>query len=349
MKYFDMNFIQKNTAPYNAKNISVFNANGNKVGAVQLGTMQIPINIGAKLYSFGALSDIHLQYDTAQADFQKALTYLNGTEDVDFTCICGDLTVNGTVAELTTYKQYVDTYSANTPVYAIAGNHDASHTDGYTPVTLTKDGITPYTGHPLWYTFTKGNDVFIMMGQRRWDAYNGNNSDPFSTEELQWLYETLETNRNKRCFVFQHMMRIDGCGNPYNLYAYDGLNNTQGTVFKSLVSHYPNVIWFHGHSHTKFDMQNEVEIANYDKLFGCHSVHIPSLSVPRDVVNGAYEKMYAESEGYVVDVYENHVILRGRDFVKEEFLPIATYRLNTTLKLIEANTYVDSTGTIKTS
>ena len=57
---------------------------------------------------------------------------------------------------------------------------------------------------------------------------------------------------------------------------------------------------------------------------------------------------YAESEGYIVDMYENHIVLRGRDFVKEKFLPIATYCIDTTLQNIEAKTYTDSTGTITT-
>jgi hypothetical protein len=74
------------------------------------------------------------------------------------------------------------------------------------------------------------------------------------------------------------------------------------------------------------------------------------LSVPRDDEdnNGITEYLYAESEGYVVDVYENGIHLRGRDFVKGEYLPIASYWLDTTLQTIEANTYTDSTGTITT-
>ena len=74
------------------------------------------MKIGNKLYSFGAISDVHLQYDTAKSDFQRALTYLNS--NVDFICIAGDLTANGTDAELTAYKNYVDTYST-VPVYAV--------------------------------------------------------------------------------------------------------------------------------------------------------------------------------------------------------------------------------------
>jgi hypothetical protein len=296
--------------------------------------------VGKKLYSFGALSDIHLQYSTAQSDFQKALTYLNNTEDVTFTCICGDLTDNGEITDFQTYADYVNTYSPDTPVYEATGNHDVQTTRA------TFDFLQSYTGHNLYYSFTQGNDVFIMFGMAGWSAYTG---EIFSAESLQWLYETLEANREKRCIVFQHCLRFDGSGKPYpEAPTGDLLNSTKGSVFKSLMSHYPNVVWFHGHSHMKFDCQEDCSYANYDKMFGCHSIHIPSLAVPRDYANNAYEYKYAESEGYVVDMYENHIVLRGRDFVKGKFLPIATYCIDTRFEPVAANTFTDSTGTIRT-
>jgi predicted phosphodiesterase len=295
-----------------------------------------------KLYSFGAVSDIHLQYDTAHADFQRALTYFNETADVAFTCVCGDLTDNGQAADFQEYAQCVSDYSSNTPVYECTGNHDCYNT------VLSLDSMQQYTGHNLYYTFTKENDVFIMFGMQYWDTAGGKQI-PFSQEALQWLYETLETNRNKRCIVFQHCLRFDGSGKPYspNMTG-DLLNNTQGTVFKSLMQHYKNVIWFHGHSHMKFACQEDCSYANYDRMFGCHSVHIPSLAVPREYAENEYSQLYAESEGYVVDVYENHIVLKGRDFAKGKFLPIATYCIDTTLQEIPPNTYTDSTGTIRT-
>ena len=114
------------------------------------------------------------------------------------------------------------------------------------------------------------------------------------------------------------------------------------------MEHYPNIIWFHGHSHTAFDSQEDNDLANYDKKFGIHSIHIPSLSVPREYEASDYVSKYSESEGYVVDVYENGIHLLGRDFAKGEFLPIASYWLDTTLQTIAPNTYKDSTGTITT-
>ena len=327
-------FILENVALPGVRRIGIYNRKGNRVGYIPLGNLSKPD--GKKRYSFGALSDVHLQYDTAQADFQRALTYLNESEDVAFTCISGDLTSRGTADELTQYKTYVDTYSAYTPVYAVTGNHDVR--------SGLKDSISEYTGHPLYYSFTHGDDVFIMAGLNV-EA----EGSLFTTEELQWLYETLEANRNKRCFVCHHVRPQDGCGNAMGIYAYDIWGGTESTVFESLMQHYKNAHQFHGHSHLKFYLQKYADNANVAKDFGGWSIHIPSLAVPRDTngaVNPSAVDVYAASEGYVVDVYENGIHLRGRDFIKGEFLPIASYWLDTTLQTVEAGTYNDITKTI---
>ena len=179
---------------------------------------------------------------------------------------------------------------------------------------------------------------------------SGDEGNLFADGELQWLYGVLEANRNKRCFLFEHVPPIECSGDVLNIYPYTKMrNNTESVAFKNLLKHYHNVVFFHGHTHMKYYLQKYGDYANIDKVFGCWSVHIPSLAVPRDVnaAGTGYETMYAESEGYIVDVYENGIHLRGRDFVKEEFLPIASYWLDTTLQTIPAGTFTDSTGTIK--
>ena len=227
----------------------------------------------------------------------------------------------------------MDAYSADTPVYAIAGKHENYSS---CPALLEQ-----YTCKPLYYTFTRRNDVFVMCGCRSWV-----NDGTFTAEYLQWVYETLEANRNKRCFIFVHVFPWGDSGNPCELYSFDMFSGTKGSVFQSLLKHYKNTVLFHGHSHTKFYLQAVDQKANYSIRLGYRSVHIPSLAVPRDIVNDSLSNIYAESEGYVVDVYENGIHLRGRDFVKGEFLPIASYWLDTTLQTVEAGTYTDSTGTI---
>lgn len=325
-------FIPENVAPKDARRIGIYDTNGNRVGQIPLESLTFP-DAGVKLYSFGLLSDAHVQYDTALADLQRALAYLTDEENVVFTCICGDLTSDGTDAQLTEYKNAVSAYL----VYTMMGNHDVRAN--------LMDSIQNYTGKPNYFSITHGNDVFIFVGNvADWTT------NVLSTAELQWLYETLEANRNKRCFLFEHIRPTNGCGNALGLYQRSTTDwgGTCGAVFESLLSHYKNIVFFHGHSHLKFCLQERDKMANYDNLRGSHSVHVPSLAVPRDDItgDGKSDDIYAESEGYVVDVYENGIHLRGRDFVKGEFLPIASYWLDTTLQTIPAGTYTDSTGTI---
>jgi hypothetical protein len=49
-----------------------------------------------------------------------------------------------------------------------------------------------------------------------------------------------------------------------------------------------------------------------------------------------------------MEVYPDCIILNGRDFVDNEsdghWLPIATYRIDTTLRTVEAGTFTDDTG-----
>lgn len=331
MAYTD--FIPENVAPSGVRRIGIYNAQGNRVGQIPLGPLAPPVPF-KKLYSFGALSDVHIVYSTATSDYQKALKYLNDDIDVAFTCVAGDLTDNGTAEQLAQYKAVVDAYSPDTPVYAIAGNHESYSAQ---PMLLEQ-----YTGKPLYYSFSHGKDIFLMLG-----CYSWANDGVFTKEYLQWIYEMLEANRNKRCFIFEHVFPWGDSGNPGGLYSFDMFSGTKGSVFQSLLRHYKNTVLFHGHSHTKFYLQEIDKKANYSNALGYRSVHIPSLAVPRDIGDGELTNIYADSEGYVVDVYKDGIHLRGRDFVKGEFLPIASYWLDTTLQDVAAGTYTDPTGTIK--
>lgn len=328
-------FISQNTAYPDSRRIGLYDRYGNRVGIAPLGPLAYP-ETGAKQYSFGALSDVHISYSTAEADFRRSLTFLRNEENVSFTCICGDLTGSGTEEELARYKTVVDEYSPDVPVYAIAGNHEFYSTvsNGY---------LENYTGHPLYYSLERGDDVFIMCG-----CYSTASDGVFTQEYLQWLYETLEANRNRRCFVFEHFFPPDDSGNACGVYDWSLGTGTKSSVFLSLMKHYKNTVLFHGHSHLLFYLQEKDPRANYSSEQGYRSVHIPSVAVPRDIVDGVMTDITGGSQGYVVDVYENGIHLRGRDFVEEEFLPVASYWIDTTLQTVVEGSYIDPTGTVVT-
>lgn len=330
--------IPENVAPEQVERIAVYKPSGLRIGSFPVGHL-VPPDVGEKLYSFGVLSDVHISYDTAISDFQTALTWLKDIEKVAFNCICGDLTVYNQDDEWTDYVNCIAQYSAGTPVYPIAGNHDC-YGEG-----MTDERFQLYTGHSTFYTFNQGGDVFIMLSQIAWPSASGG-VQPFSSSAMQRLYETLEENRNRRCFVFQHNFPWGGSGDPFELYESNALWGTQGQVIYKMMAHYTNALWFHGHSHQRFQVQRIHRKANYDFERGSHSIHVPSLAVPVDIVNGSRVVEYKGSQGYVVDVYENYVILRGRDFAEGQFLPLARYCLETTGKEIHAGMFTDDTGTI---
>ena len=345
-------FIKENVAPAKADKIGVYSkSSGNKVGTIPLGKLKQAE--GNKLYSFMALSDVHVQYDTASDDLIRALNFAEA--NCDFVCICGDLTDTAAVeSQLVDYKNIITTSKISKPVYAIAGNHE--NYNGYSDKYLAT-----YTGQPLYYSFSIGNDVFIMVGH--FGAYAGDgigwlSTDFISVEELQWLYETLETNRNKRCFIFNHVFPSEHkVGNPNDFYTsvlpWKTTDNFIGQAYINLLRHYKNTLLFHGHSHARFSLQEKEKTSNYSDANGYRSIHIPSLAIPRDIIDNSRTEIYAESEGYIVDVYDNYIILNGRDFIDNQadgnILPIATYKIDTEIIEIEANTFTDDTNIIITN
>lgn len=356
MKIGNTTLIPQNVATDNARKVAIFDSNDNLVCTMDLGHLKMP-SVGIKLYSFGEIADVHVYADddssyksdtTAGEDLANALNYFRA--NADFACIDGDLTSWGTTADLKKIKSILDENSGDMKVYPIGGNHEywaAYYRDETVDISSV---ISTYTGYPLNYTITKGNDVFIFCGPSAIE-------NQFSQATLQWLYEVLEENRNRRTFLHIHppLKGSQYCGDSTGIInAVDMIGRYGQQVFISLLMHYKNVIYIHAHTHTMLQMQNYTQTlnpplpANYDFACGVHSIHVPSLAFPRDISSGSRVEMYAESQGYLIDVYENHIVVRGVDFVKGEFIPIAQYCLDTTLQTVEAGTFIDSAGIITT-
>ncbi len=361
MAYKYKHFIPQNTAPKGAKSIGVYDSNGKRVCTIPLGRMTPPTK--AKLYSFGVLSDIQLAdyRPTSFTKFDNALGFFE-EQGASFCCHSGDFTDYGLWYPSNTYQ--VSTYNPilfeeyqricnkhNIPVYGNCGNHESYNGYNIVGTYTTADGtvvnnldkLEYYTGKGLFFEITQNDDVFIFLGQP-------SENIPMSDEALQWLYGRLEANRNKRCYIFVHPNI--STGNPLGAYASNPLFNLWGvktTAFTNLLKHYKNTILFHGHTHTKFECQEQDEKSTYSIEDGFRSVHVPSSGAPRDVINGALVTKNDESQGYLVDVYDDCIVLNGMDFINNKPVPLGTFKIDTTLQTIEENTFTDSTGTIQTN
>lgn len=322
------NFITQNTAPVGASHIGVYNSRGKKVGRIPLGNLTLP-NTGNKLYSFGAISDIHIGavhngVNDTEDDFRRACQFLKD-KGASYVYVCGDLTNSGTDEQFTKYRNLVT--STGIGVYSAIGNHDTyTYQGGIVNKLHTLSNIS------FFETYLRSGDAFIMMG-------NKSEGELFTREEMTWFAEKLEEHKDIRCFVFQHCLigtgNVETCGNPYGWYNNQTWLNegqTQMVWFENLLKQYHNVIWFHGHSHFSFRYQSaNCKYANYDESRGYRSVHIPSVSHPRandGDGDGKPDYLVRGSEGYLVDVYENGIHLQGVNFVTGEFMPIASYWIN---------------------
>jgi len=328
--------IKENVAPY-GKTTLKFNRNGATQYELHLPPQMIAQS-GNPLYKFGAISDVHCyavsSYSgdtTANTDYARALQYFRNT--CDFTVICGDLTCYGmTNGDLAKWKEITDANKGSMPVYGMCGNHE-----WWGSPTPTNEIMQTYTGHNIWYSFTQGDDVFIMCGM-------ASSSYVFTSESIQWLQSILETNRNKRCFLFCHGQINGYAGDPTSIYPFNILGNAEGATFISLLQHYKNTIFFHGHSHILYSSQtftqnNDVPNCIIDTHLGIYSVHIPSLAIPIDITSGSRVVVPAESQGYEIDVFSDKVVLKGKNFVTGKYEGTAWYCLDTTLKTIEANSF----------
>lgn len=352
MAYKYTHFIKQNIAPKDAVRIAVYR-DGKRAGSIPLGRMEQTKK--EKLYSFGLISDAHMaSYNaTAQERFDNAISYFKA-QGASFCCHCGDVSDYGLwypISETDGTSYYSpEQYEAfrnisqkyDIPIYGCCGNHESyngynitgTYTDTYgsnpSLVVNNLEKLQEYTGNGLSFVKKHGDDVFIFVGQSV-----GNH--PMTTDQLAWLDERLEENQNKRCFVFIHpYISAKDSGNPLGqhslpLFEYWGATNTN--TFISMMAHYKNTILFHGHSHVHFATQEQVKNAIYSDELGFRSVHVPSTANARKIVNGVLGgKDASYSLGYLVDVYDNYIVLNGMNMINKEAEPLGVYKIDTTLQ-----------------
>lgn len=344
MKIGITKLIAENIAPPNVGCLAIYDGD-TKICEIPLDRMRLPSDIGAKLYSFGVISDLHLFPMTAVAwtpetKFDNALTFFE-EQGCAFCVANGDLTQSGFYLrtddsdpttqslderQFAKYKEICDKHTI--PVYELMGNHES-----YYGMAISNNLalMQTYTGNTaLSYTKTYGNDVFIFCGQ-------DHGSSVMSDADFTWLGNTLETYKDNRKFLFFHSHiddnvegGVEDSGNPCyarenSIFGYWGATKTQN--FINLMKQYSNTLSFHGHTHIMFEAQTFEKEANYSTENGFKSAHIPSSGNPRKLISsdGTWQAQESESQGYIVDVYENHVVLKGYDLINKSPVPIAQY------------------------
>ena len=132
-----------------------------------------------------------------------------------------------------------------------------------------------------------------------------NDCQSFSKETFQWIDKTLAeaTADGKPVFVINHFPFDGTHGIPE-----DDDDETIGgdsTKLRKIFDKYDNVFFFCGHTHKRFGDQTVEKVGNF------YSINVPAL--------------FSSGCGFFVEVTDNEVLLRGRDFSKGEWRTDAEY------------------------
>lgn len=288
-----------------ATNIGNIKTTTNTVG-------QNPLNkCGSRKFKFAIFSDVHTKADTTQNPNVKLREAIAKVQELGcaFIAVTGDLCNYDVENELNQYKAEIDA-NATIPVYEVTGNHDATQKGLNTTLWKTITGQDPY------YEIIKDNEVFLFVSQASWG--DDSNSKIFPKAYQDWLTSKLEEHKTKnRVFFFFHQYMPDCEGFGYR----NGTQNQSyltGSLpyFTNLINTYKNVIWFSGHSHTKFEVQTNYPNVNAYNKNGeiCTMIHTPTLQEGEYYIATVYDHL-VELEGYKNGTVVNDIYFAIDDYI----------------------------------
>lgn len=315
------------------------------------------IDRGGKIYTFGSISDLHFNRydlgdgaDVAENSFTRALDFFDNA-DVSLVAMPGDISEKGEKEAFMTFNSIASGYDF--PVYTTTGNHDLMakykkenwlaymNTGAYSEVKAEGVINVAENGMDFVYRESTSGDIFIFLNQTS-NGYGQLINALLKNSQLDWLEAQLEEHKNESVYLFFHTFLNSAKGNPLmstgNLYNSLGwaypLFYTQGANdeirLRNLLREYDNVFFFNGHSHWAYHMQSLNPDLNISKNGedGATFVHVSSVSSPR--ITGDYQVLWEGtdphmSEGYLIEVYEDTLLLMGIDFVNGTVLAYATY------------------------
>ena len=253
--------------------------------------------------SFAAVSDIHVETNnpTSYQAYSDILYGLKAGKNIDATVFTGDNVMNGQIIENLFFYTALRAIKPAKENYVVMGNHDIGN------------GTGEFSKHKN--NFTTNNQLFL--GNDVNDGYyyrvvNGCymiflasedltvNECVMSEKQLNWLEGVLNEAQAEGAtiFVFNH----------HPLYY---LRGVESDSLANLLVKYDNLLYIHGHIH------DELGADNFKNQGGVNTINLPRTS---EVVD------YEPGDGIVVEVYENEILVRGRDFVKGEWIEGLEYR-----------------------
>ena len=355
--------------PKGAKGIAVFESKTYFLSETPdiraaIATAEIPAakrtpDLGKVQFSFGALSDTHMNYQQYDRGAYEKLSYsMNffAQKGMDIVVITGDVTGDrGEKTDLEAqYEKHKEILEASSfpadKVYEAIGNHGNTPADANLLYQYLggSDEKHAYKGSPYYQVLFKGKDggrdnLFIFMAQEINASGDSSAYDNFSKKQINWLENLLSRNYNDNTNIFITIH------SPFQRFGAGDIKNgsytnciafkpefEQTMRLKMLLEEYKGVIVLSGHSHVSF-----YENANYSDENNefARMVHIGSNCQPcgygggTELIRGYDGRRYIDatygSEGYTVEVYSDFIVYTGYNFSTGKKIPAACLIIST--------------------
>lgn len=286
--------------------------------------------LGDPLMEFQIVSDIHV---TGTAANEYTANYIKMLNDIAANSkksqgifVVGDIAHNGYESEYQLAAQLYAEVKGLPKMYYGIGNHDLwNHGNSIDEATklFCKYAVLPDGSHPTdsSYDFWLGGYHFIFLGT---DFYNSLTAS-FNMNTINWFESVLTENRDpeRPIFVMLHQSLKNTVSGSLDGQGWDGVEATSATLLKRVLVKYPEILMFNGHSHWTLDSESCMYGATEElpiNIFNTASVAY--LWTSYDVTEGVRME---GSQGYYIRVYEDRVLILGRDFITGEWVSSAQF------------------------
>ena len=249
------------------------------------------------IMSFAAVSDTHIETNNPDSfgAFNSLLEGMKAGEDIDAAVFLGDNVMNGQALEDMFFYLGVSGVKPAENIFVAMGNHDTGNGEGdYSQLNTkflfnNKFYLKNDIDKPYYYKVVNGCYMVFLASE---DLCV--NTCIMSEEQLSWLKGVLDEAEEKDApvFVFNH----------HPLYSLEGVESDS---LAKLLKEYDNLLYIYGHIH------DELGEDNFRNENGINTINLPRSTETVD---------YEPGDGIVVEVYENEILVKGRDFIKGEFV-----------------------------
>lgn len=239
----------------------------------------------------------------------RAVVDLKNADSLDALVLCGDITEYGAKCEYKFVKRLLDEAGEGARrIFAVTGNHDVRLRNYKKQVKRFQNFISSLNkgdtdfGDSYYYTRDINGYRFIMMGTDRSTFEAAFISDM----QLKKLKEDiLSAPKDKPIFVFNHQTLKRTNGLPKTFLGkgkWRGSVGRESEKLKNVLSVRKNVFYITGHLHYCTSEYTYEDCGNFKAL------SVPTVGV---INHGEFKDM---TQGYVISVYEDKVIMRSRIF-----------------------------------